>query len=176
WFLTRMMINASTLVLLAINSPLLETKKTQDLLHIILFLRKAVSLAPIINQPRHGATTTTVTAILQTGGDWNSSIFNVLNDKKVCLCGSFCLSCLECHLAQKYGECCCLPLLPGSTFALRVSIREKFKIQGSVLEDWLVTHCCWPLAVCQMARELKTRIEMKTYQLSTIVSGTDLTV
>nr|XP_014343934.1 PREDICTED: PLAC8-like protein 1 [Latimeria chalumnae] len=90
---------------------------------------KAVSLAPIINQPRHGATTTTVTAILQTGGDWNSSIFNVLNDKKVCLCGSFCLSCLECHLAQKYGECCCLPLLPGSTFALRVSIREKFKIQ-----------------------------------------------
>lgn len=49
-------------------------------------------------------------------------------------CGLFCPMCLECDIARHYGECFCWPLLPGSTFALRVGIRERHKIWVSVFE------------------------------------------
>lgn len=40
--------------------------------------------------------------------------------------------CLDLSLAHQYGECLCMPLLPGSTFAIRVGIRERYKIRVSV--------------------------------------------
>lgn len=40
--------------------------------------------------------------------------------------------CLDLSLAHQYGECLCMPLLPGSTFAMRVGIRERYKIRVSV--------------------------------------------
>lgn len=49
-------------------------------------------------------------------------------------CGLFCPMCLECDIARHYGECFCWPLLPGSTFALRVGTRERHKIWVSVFE------------------------------------------
>lgn len=39
--------------------------------------------------------------------------------------------CLDLSLAHQFGECLCLPLLPGSTFAMRVGIRERYKIRVS---------------------------------------------
>lgn len=42
--------------------------------------------------------------------------------------------CLECDIARYYGECLCWPLLPGSTFALRIGTRERYKIQVSAFE------------------------------------------
>lgn len=39
--------------------------------------------------------------------------------------------CLDLSLAHHYGECLCMPLLPGSTFAIRVGIRERYKIRVS---------------------------------------------
>uniref|UniRef100_A0A2K5SEP5 PLAC8-like 1 n=1 Tax=Cebus imitator TaxID=2715852 RepID=A0A2K5SEP5_CEBIM len=72
-------------------------------------------------------------------------------------CGLFCPMCLECDIAGHYEECLCWPLLPGSTFALRIGTRERHKIQGTLCEDWLVVHCCWPFSICQVARELKMR-------------------
>lgn len=40
--------------------------------------------------------------------------------------------CLDLCLAHQFGECVCMPLLPGSTFAMRVGIRERYKIRVSV--------------------------------------------
>lgn len=39
--------------------------------------------------------------------------------------------CLDLSLSHQYGECLCMPLLPGSTFAIRVGIRERYKIRVS---------------------------------------------
>nr|XP_006631926.1 PREDICTED: PLAC8-like protein 1 [Lepisosteus oculatus] len=126
---------------------------------------------PVVTQPGLGVTTTTITTITQTGGDWSTSLFNVCSDKTVCLVGAVSPCCLDVSLAHQYGECLCLPMLPGSTFAMRVGIREKYKIRGSACEDWAVVCCCYPLAVCQMIRELKRRLKSQTYQVSTALDS-----
>lgn len=39
--------------------------------------------------------------------------------------------------------------------------------QGSACEDWTTVFCCYPLAVCQMIREMKRRMKTQTYHVST---------
>nr|XP_056703765.1 PLAC8-like protein 1 [Euleptes europaea] len=95
--------------------------------------------------------------MVQAGGNWSTGLFDVCSDKRVCACGSVCSLCLECSIASRYGECFCFPLLLGSTLALRVGTRERYKIHGTLCEDWMAVHCCWPFAVCQVAREMKRR-------------------
>ncbi|XP_048850935.1 PLAC8-like protein 1 [Brienomyrus brachyistius] len=126
---------------------------------------------PVIEQPGLGVTTTTVTTITQTGGEWSTGLFNVCGDMTTCLLGAAFPCCLDLSLAHQYGECLCLPLLPGSTLAMRVGIRERFKIRGSVCEDWLAVYCCYPLAVCQMIREVKRRLRSQMYQVSTTLQS-----
>ncbi|XP_030649709.1 PLAC8-like protein 1 [Chanos chanos] len=126
---------------------------------------------PVITQPGLGETTMTVTTIMQTGGDWNTSLFNVCGDVPTCLMGAFVPCCLDLSLAHQYGECLCLPLLPGSTLAMRVGMRERFKIRGSVCEDWVTVYCCYPLAVCQMIREMKRRLKCQMYTVSTALQS-----
>ncbi|RVE64084.1 hypothetical protein OJAV_G00142750 [Oryzias javanicus] len=121
----------------------------------------------VLTQPGLGVTTTTITTITQTGGQWSTGLFNVCGDKTTCLLGALVPCCLDISLAHQYGECLCLPLLPGSTFAIRVGIRERYKIQGSVCEDWTAVYCCYPLAVCQMIREMRQRMKTQTYHVST---------
>lgn len=121
----------------------------------------------VLTQPGLGVTTTTITTITQTGGDWSTGLFDICGDKTTCILGAFIPCCLDLKLAQKYGECLCMPLLPGSTFALRVGIRERYKIRGSACEDWTTVYCCYPLAVCQMIREMKWRMKTQTYHVST---------
>lgn len=41
--------------------------------------------------------------------------------------------------------------------------------QGSVCEDWTTVYCCYPLAVCQMIREVKRRTKTQTYHVSTVL-------
>uniref|UniRef100_A0A8C4S744 PLAC8 like 1 n=1 Tax=Erpetoichthys calabaricus TaxID=27687 RepID=A0A8C4S744_ERPCA len=84
----------------------------------------------VTTQPGFGRTTTTVTTITQTGGSWTTNLFSICADKRVCLLGALCPLCQEMKLSYDYGESALLPLLPGSTFALRVGIREKYKIRG----------------------------------------------
>lgn len=50
-------------------------------------------------------------------------------------CGLLCPLCLECDVARHHGECFCWPLLPGSTFALRVGTRERHKIREPRCEE-----------------------------------------
>ncbi|KAI4901262.1 hypothetical protein NFI96_033672, partial [Prochilodus magdalenae] len=122
---------------------------------------------PVLTQPGLGVTTTTVTTITQTGGDWSTGLFEVCSDSSTCLMGAFVPCCLDLSLAHQYGECLCLPLLPGSTFAMRVGVRERFKIRGNVCEDWATVYFCYPLALCQMIREMKKRLKSQTYSVST---------
>nr|XP_043897387.1 cornifelin homolog B [Solea senegalensis] len=122
---------------------------------------------PIMTQPGLGVTTTTITTVTQTGGGWSSGLFDICGDKTTCILGALVPCCLDLSLAHQYGECLCMPLLPGSTFAMRVGIRERYKIRGSVCEDWTTVYCCYPLAMCQMIREMKWRMKTQTYHVST---------
>lgn len=126
---------------------------------------------PVLTQPGLGVTKTTITTITQTGGDWSTGLFDVCGDKTTCVLGALVPCCLDLSLAHQYGECVCMPLLPGSTFAMRVGIRERYKIRGSVCEDWSTVCCCYPLAVCQMIREMKLRMKTQTYHVSTALES-----
>ncbi|KAM9782160.1 cornifelin homolog B [Syngnathus typhle] len=120
-----------------------------------------------LTQPGLGVTTTTVTTITQTGGDWTSGLFDICADKCTCVVGAVAPCCLDLRLANQYGECLCFPLLPGSTFAMRVGFRERYKIRGNMCDDWTTVCCCYSLAVCQMAREMKWRTGIQTYHVAT---------
>lgn len=124
-------------------------------------------VSPVLTQPGLGITTTTITTITQTGGDWSSGLSDICGDRTTCAVGALAPCCLDLSLAHQYGECVCTPLLPGSTLAMRVGIRERYKIRGSVCEDWLAVCCCYSLAVCQMIREMKHRMMAQTYHVST---------
>nr|XP_032833193.1 cornifelin-like [Petromyzon marinus] len=63
--------------------------------------------------------------------------------------------CLNCRMAKDFGECFCLPILPGSSMALRTAIRERYHIQGSICDDCVMLTFCFCCATCQMAREIK---------------------
>ncbi|XP_016058389.1 PREDICTED: PLAC8-like protein 1 [Miniopterus natalensis] len=159
--------------LLNIHSPLSLSLIASEDEHFISNWRSHVPAQAVVRQPVRGARgRTAVTAIVQTGGDWSTSLFSVCRDRKICFCGLFCPVCLECDIARHYGECFCWPLLPGSTFALRVGTRERHKIWGTLCEDWLAVHCCWPLSICQLARELKMRTS-QLYEISEAPSTKD---
>nr|XP_025874254.1 PLAC8-like protein 1 [Vulpes vulpes] len=159
--------------LLNIHSPLLLSLISEDEQHLISSLRSHGPAQAVVKQPVRGATgRTTVTAIVQTGGDWSTGLFSVCRDKRICFCGLFCPICLECDIARHHGECLCWPLLPGSTFALRIGTRERHKIRATLCEDWLAVHCCWPLAVCQLARELRMRAA-RLHEISAAPSARD---
>ncbi|KAI6056736.1 PLAC8-like protein 1 [Marmota monax] len=162
--------------LLNVPSPLLFSLISSEDEHFISNLRSHVPVHAVVKQPVRGASgRTTITAIAQTGGDWSTGLFSVCRDRRICFCGLFCPLCLECDIARNYGECPCWPLLPGSTFALRIGIRERHKIQGTLCEDWLVVHCCWPFSICQVARELKMRTS-QLYEICAVPSTKDTLV
>uniref|UniRef100_A0A7M4EL76 PLAC8 like 1 n=2 Tax=Crocodylus porosus TaxID=8502 RepID=A0A7M4EL76_CROPO len=131
---------------------------------------------PVTTQPTSRASMSTITTVVQTGGDWTTGLFGVCSDKRVCVCGALCCPCLECNLARHYGECLCFPLLPGSTLALRVGVRERHRIRGTLCEDWMAVHCCWPFAVCQAARELKRRATTQIYEVNAAPAAIDAPV
>uniref|UniRef100_A0A8C6GPN7 PLAC8-like 1 n=1 Tax=Mus spicilegus TaxID=10103 RepID=A0A8C6GPN7_MUSSI len=156
--------------LLSTHLPLFSPMPSEDE-HLISNLRSHVPARVVVKQPIRGAIgRTTVAAIVQTGGDWSTGLFSVCRDRKICFWGLLCPMCLECDIARHYGECLCWPLLPGSTFALRIGTRERHRIQGTLCEDCVVVHCCWPFSICQVARELK----MRTSQLYEICEVPEL--
>ncbi|XP_048187387.1 PLAC8-like protein 1 [Perognathus longimembris pacificus] len=163
--------------LLGLPSPLLFSLLSfEEERHHSPDLRSPVSAQAVVKQPTRGASArTVVTAIVPTGGDWSTGLFSVCRDRKICFCGLFCPMCLECDIARHYGECLCWPLLPGSTFALRIGTRERHKIQGTLCEDWLAVHCCWPCSICQVARELKMRTS-QLYEICEVPSTKDTLV
>uniref|UniRef100_A0A670XWR4 PLAC8 like 1 n=1 Tax=Pseudonaja textilis TaxID=8673 RepID=A0A670XWR4_PSETE len=133
----------------------------------IYFTRSKSSAEPVTIQPCATGTfaTSNMTTLLHTGGNWSTGLFDICSDKTICMCGLLCSPCLECRLASKYGECFCFPLLLGSTLALRAGIRGRHSIHGTLCEDWMAVHCCWPCAICQMAREMRIRPLFQVYKM-----------
>ncbi|XP_046893326.1 cornifelin-like isoform X1 [Hypomesus transpacificus] len=105
----------------------------------------------VMSQPRM-----TGTVVVQTR--WHSRMLECCIDKRVCMCGAFCPGVLSCQMAEKYGECFCLPILPGAMMMMRTGMRERYNIPGSIVDDWAVHMCCGPCALCQMAKEIKHRM------------------
>ncbi|XP_029616095.1 cornifelin homolog A-like [Salmo trutta] len=95
---------------------------------------------------------------------WSSSIFDCCDDMNICCLGFWCPCCQRCQTSTDFGECFCLPLLdifiywvPVASLALRSTMRERYRIRGTMCNDCLLVTCCTPCAWCQMARELKLR-------------------
>ncbi|XP_011786866.1 PREDICTED: PLAC8-like protein 1 [Colobus angolensis palliatus] len=176
WFGSNFFKSPEDLSLLNIHSPLLSCMSSEDEQYFISSLRGHVPASAVVKQPVRGASgRTTITAIVQTGGGWSTGLFSVCRDRRICFCGLFCPVCLECDIARHYGECLCWPLLPGSTFALRIGTRERHKIQGTLCEDWLAVHCCWPFSICQVARELRMRTS-QVYEICAVPMAKDTLV
>ncbi|XP_066538147.1 plac8 onzin related protein 6 [Hoplias malabaricus] len=96
---------------------------------------------------------------------WNSGVCDCCDDVGICCFGFWCPYCLMCKTTEQFGECLCLPLVefcfgtlvPPVTFAMRSSVRERYRIQGTMADDCCVSTCCSLCVWCQMARELKIR-------------------
>ncbi|XP_041094336.1 cornifelin-like [Polyodon spathula] len=111
----------------------------------------------IMAQPQTVTVRQHVTTV-QMSTDWSSGTCDCCEDMAICCCGLWCLPCLECHTASEFGESCCLPLIvPGASLAMRTGVRERYRIQGSITNDCCMLSWCYPLVICQMAREIKRR-------------------
>ncbi|XP_025072258.1 LOW QUALITY PROTEIN: cornifelin homolog [Alligator sinensis] len=73
------------------------------------------------------------------------------------LCGALVPCILASRVSERFGQTCLLPCLPGALVALRTGIRERYRIEGSVCDDWLVMVCCLPCGLCQLSREQDAR-------------------
>ncbi|KAM4575538.1 cornifelin homolog B-like [Fundulus diaphanus] len=97
--------------------------------------------------------------------DWNSGLFDCCDDTQTCCYGWWCGTCLACTVSEQFGENRCLPLCDmyvnycGSPAALsvRVAMRYKYGIKGSLCKDIAVSMFCAKCSWCQMHRELKYR-------------------
>ncbi|XP_028284686.1 cornifelin homolog A-like [Parambassis ranga] len=104
-----------------------------------------------------------------TSNEWSSGICDCCQDLPQCCFAFWCFPCFACMTARKAGECLCLPLLesfgciPPITLALRVSIRQRYGIEGSICKDCVYTYFCGPCTWCQIAREIKTRTSPITF-------------
>ncbi|CAJ0917788.1 unnamed protein product [Ranitomeya imitator] len=131
---------------------------------------------PVVTQPQPQAPPQVVLN-LQTGGQvvntanpmpcggpialgpisWSTGLFQCCEDIPICILGSICPFFLPCYLSALFGEMCCFGMLPGAMFALRTGVRERYKIPGSLLNDYCAVCGCLVCALCQMAREIKGR-------------------
>ncbi|XP_016326003.1 cornifelin homolog B-like [Sinocyclocheilus anshuiensis] len=105
---------------------------------------------------------------------WNSGICDCCEDLNSCCYAYWCFPCFTCSTTGNFGESTCLPLLdifgpalmaafgiglcvPPVGLAMRVAVRYKYHIGGSLCEDIMVTCCCIWCSWCQMSREIKAR-------------------
>uniref|UniRef100_A0A3P9C1L7 Cornifelin homolog B-like n=1 Tax=Maylandia zebra TaxID=106582 RepID=A0A3P9C1L7_9CICH len=76
----------------------------------------------------------------------------------------FCLPCFACKTSRDYGENLCLPLadwvsgmIPPATMSMRVSMRHRYGITGTMCNDCVLSTFCMSCVWCQMSREMKKR-------------------
>ncbi|XP_034066262.1 cornifelin homolog B-like [Gymnodraco acuticeps] len=106
--------------------------------------------------------------------DWNTGLFDCCEDTSTCCYGFLCCPCLACTVSGRFGENRCLPLcdmltpaitaacglplcVPPAALALRVGIRHRYGIKGSLCNDIASSCFCEWCSWCQMHRELKFR-------------------
>ncbi|XP_039531541.1 placenta-specific gene 8 protein-like [Pimephales promelas] len=90
---------------------------------------------------------------------WSSGICDCCQDINSCCCAFWCFSCFMRITSRKFGDssygisCCAWP----ASLGMRVAVRYKYNIGGSICEDIMVTHFCMWCSWCQMSREIKAR-------------------
>ncbi|MCJ8742183.1 hypothetical protein PDJAM_G00079240 [Pangasius djambal] len=105
---------------------------------------------------------------------WTSGLFHCCQDMNSCLWAFCCFPCFMCRTSRKFGESLCLPLVdllgpaiaastgmgvcvPPVTLSMRVALRYKYEIPGSLCEDILISCFCICCSWCQMHREIMYR-------------------
>ncbi|KAK6305426.1 hypothetical protein J4Q44_G00242060 [Coregonus suidteri] len=103
---------------------------------------------------------------------WKSGLFDSFQDMSVCCNEFWCCPCYASSTTGEFGESTYLPLMdiigpafmvaigvpiivPPASLSMRVAIRHKYGIQGSLFEDILTSCFCACCSWCQMAREIK---------------------
>ncbi|XP_067347850.1 cornifelin homolog B-like [Channa argus] len=95
---------------------------------------------------------------------WTSGICDCWDDVPECCFAFWCCPCFACKTSKKYGEHLCLPLLylfgvcvPAITMSMRVSMRQRYGIRGSMCNDCVCSTFCTGCVWCQMSREIRRR-------------------
>ncbi|XP_008299051.1 placenta-specific gene 8 protein [Stegastes partitus] len=91
--------------------------------------------------------------------DFQSGMFQCHHDIKICLLGSFCVSCLGCIIASDMDECC----LCGMDMAIRSVYRTRYNIKGSMCNDCVAMSCCRPCTLCQLKRDIDLRKQQNIF-------------
>ncbi|KAH0631065.1 hypothetical protein JD844_005152 [Phrynosoma platyrhinos] len=104
-----------------------------------------MSEAPVVCQPVSVVSPVT----LSSEGSWSTGRYDCCSDCP--------MSILSCYISHKYGEHCCLGLVPGGMTALRTEMRHSYGIPGTVCRDALSMCLCGWCELCRMAREVHTR-------------------
>ncbi|XP_068437130.1 cornifelin homolog B-like [Clinocottus analis] len=95
--------------------------------------------------------------------DWTSGICECCLEADECCLGFWCCPCFACSTSRSLGHGLCLPLLDVCgvirpiTTSMRVHVRQRYGIRGSVCTDCLSSCFCVPCVWCQMSREMKYR-------------------
>ncbi|XP_067308129.1 plac8 onzin related protein 5 [Pseudorasbora parva] len=96
-------------------------------------------------------------------GQWSSEICDCGQDIPECCFAFWCFPCFACSTSRKHGQCLCLPMLDGFgaippiTLAMRVSVRNRYGIQGTICNDCVYSTFCSICTWCQMSREMNIR-------------------
>ncbi|KAA0703899.1 hypothetical protein E1301_Tti000457 [Triplophysa tibetana] len=110
---------------------------------------------------------------------WSTGICDCCQDMGTCCYGFWCCPCFACSTTGEFGESTCLPLIdlcgpglmaafgmaicvPPVTLGMRVAVRHRYEIAGSLCEDIMVSCCCTMCSWCQMNREIKQRKKFVT--------------
>ena len=100
-------------------------------------------------------------------GEWKQGLCNFCEDSEICCCGTFCWPCLIYKNAENLGKSgiiytllgCMVPCVP--IMLLRQEARERYNIEGEILNDAVASACLGSCVMCQTAVEIKTRGDEK---------------
>ncbi|KAM4726908.1 cornifelin homolog B-like [Anableps anableps] len=101
---------------------------------------------------------------VQNLNEWGSGICDCFQDLSSCCFAFWCCPCFACKTTREFDEGLCLPLLEifgqcisPITLSMRSSMRQRYKIEGTIARDCLFTSCCTACVWCQMYREIQRR-------------------
>uniref|UniRef100_A0A8C7V2V6 Uncharacterized protein n=2 Tax=Oncorhynchus mykiss TaxID=8022 RepID=A0A8C7V2V6_ONCMY len=118
---------------------------------------------------------------------WKTGLFDSFQDMSICCNEFWCCPCYASSTTGEFGESTYLPLMdiigpafmaaigvpvivPPASLSMRVAVRHKYGIQGSLFEDILVSCFCACCSWCQMAREIKEHKKSCTFTTTQPVS------
>uniref|UniRef100_A0A8C7N7D9 Uncharacterized protein n=2 Tax=Oncorhynchus kisutch TaxID=8019 RepID=A0A8C7N7D9_ONCKI len=118
---------------------------------------------------------------------WKTGLFDSFQDMSICCNEFWCCPCYASSTTGEFGESTYLPLMdiigpafmaaigvpvivPPASLSMRVAVRHKYGIQGSLFEDILVSCFCACCSWCQMAREIKEHKKGCTFTTTQPVS------